>query len=250
MRFSTPHTSSPTTRDYHNPSQKGCSCGILKTVDEHEFLRTFRNDVGKGRWCAVIYGYARVSTAAQAREGTSLDSQKEALEAAGAERIFTDAGVSGAKACRPALDEMLDHLRKGDVIVVSKLDRLGRSLSHLIALVEDFKKKGVVFKSLSEGIDSSTPAGRLMLGVFGSLAEFERDRIQERTSIGREAARAAGRRGGRPRKFDKAMAAKAWRLQASDGLTAKERAAALGVSVATYYRLLHMGQASEATAAR
>lgn len=193
----------------------------------------------------MIYGYARVSTAAQAREGTSLDSQKEVLTAAGAERIFTDAGVSGAKASRPALDEMLDHLGKGDTVIVAKLDRMGRSLSHLIALVEDFQKGGVVFKSLSEGIDSSTPAGRLMLGVFGALAEFERDRIQERTSIGREAARAAGRRGGRPRKFDKAMADKARRLQASEGLTAKEKAAALGVSVATFYRLLHMAEETD-----
>lgn len=205
-------------------------------------MRTFRNDVEKGRWCAVIYGYARVSTAAQAREGTSLDSQKKALTEAGAERIFTDAGVSGAKASRPALDEMLDHLREGDTVIVAKLDRMGRSLAHLIALVALFKERGVIFKSLSEGIDSSTPAGRLMLGVFGSLAEFERDRIAERTSIGREAARAAGRKGGRPRKFDKAMAQKAVRLQASEGLTAKERAAALGVSVATFYRLLHMAE--------
>lgn len=197
----------------------------------------------------MIYGYCRVSTAAQAREGTSLASQEAALTEAGAERIFADAGVSGAKASRPELDAMLDHLREGDTVVVSKLDRMGRSLSHLIALVEDFKKKGVVFKSLSEGIDSSTSSGRLMLGVFGSLAEFERDRIAERTSIGREAARAAGRRGGRPRKSDKAMAAKARRLQASDGLTAKEKAQALGVSVATFYRLLNMADESEAQTA-
>lgn len=195
----------------------------------------------------VIYGYCRVSTAAQAREGTSLDSQREVLEAAGAERIFTDAGVSGAKASRPELDAMLDHLREDDTVVVAKLDRMGRSLSHLISLIERFREMGVVFKSLSEGIDSSTPAGRLMLGVFGALAEFERDRIAERTSIGREAARAAGRRGGRPRKFDKAMADKARRLQASEGLTAKERAAALGVSVATFYRLIHMAEEADSS---
>ena len=208
-------------------------------------MRTLKNDVEEGGWRAVIYGYCRVSTAAQAREGTSLDSQKEALEKAGAERIFTDAGVSGAKVSRPALDEMLDHLREGDTVIVAKLDRMGRSLSHLIALVETFQKKGVVFRSLSEGIDSGTPAGRLMLGVFGALAEFERDRIAERTSIGREAARAAGRRGGRPRKYDRALAEKARRLQSSEGLTAKERAAALGVSVATFYRLLHMAECGE-----
>lgn len=111
----------------------------------------------------MIYGYCRVSTAAQASEGTLLDSQKKALTEAGAERIFTDAGVSGAKASRPALDEMLDHLREGDTVIVAKLDRMGRSLAHLIALVALFKERGVIFKSLSEGIDSSTPAGRLML---------------------------------------------------------------------------------------
>jgi DNA invertase Pin-like site-specific DNA recombinase len=186
----------------------------------------------------VIYGYVRVSTAQQAREGTSLASQRKLLTDAGAERLFEDAGQSGVKKNRPALDDLLDHLRRDDTVVVTKLDRLGRSLSHLVSLIEDFSGKGITFKSLSEGIDSSTSAGRLMIGVFGALAEFERDRIEERTSVGRAAARAKGRLGGRPRSYDAAMVMKARKIHGNTDLTSKEKAAALGVSVATYYRLL------------
>lgn len=186
----------------------------------------------------MIFGYIRVSTAQQAREGTSLLSQRDILGQAGAERYFEDAGKSGALKSRPALDEMLIHLRPGDTVVVAKLDRLGRSLSHLIELIEHFQKNSITFKSVSEGIDSSTSAGRLMIGVFGALAEFERDRIEERTSAGRAAARAKGKMGGRPRKFDNETVLKAQRIHGNPDLTSKEKALALGVSVATYYRLL------------
>lgn len=186
----------------------------------------------------MIIGYIRVSTAQQAREGTSLLSQRDILGQAGAERYFEDAGKSGALKSRPALDEMLIHLRPGDTVVVAKLDRLGRSLSHLIELIEHFQKNSITFKSVSEGIDSSTSAGRLMIGVFGALAEFERDRIEERTSAGRAAARAKGKMGGRPRKFDTETVLKAQRIHGNPDLTSKEKALALGVSVATYYRLL------------
>ena len=198
----------------------------------------------------VIYGYIRVSTAQQAREGTSLASQRHALTEAGAERLFEDAGQSGAKKSRPALDDLLDHLRPGDTVVVTKLDRLGRSLSHLVSLIEDFTSKSITFKSLSEGIDSSTSAGRLMIGVFGALAEFERDRIGERTSAGRAAARTQGRLGGRPRSYDGAMVAKARKIHSNTDLTSKEKAAALGVSVATYYRLLQMEEPDQMVAVR
>ncbi|MFB6489495.1 recombinase family protein [Xanthomonas perforans] len=187
----------------------------------------------------MIVGYSRVSTARQAAEGTSLESQLEVLTAAGAERIFTDAGVSGAKASRPQLDAMLDQLRDGDTVIVAKLDRLGRSMSHLVALVNDFKARGIAFRSLAEGIDTATPAGVMVFGIFASLAEFERERIMERTAIGREAAKAQGRTGGRPKMHNTAMIATAKKVSAAD-LTPREKAAAVGVSLATYYRLLKL----------
>jgi len=187
----------------------------------------------------MIVGYGRVSTARQASGGTSLESQREDLEKAGAEKLFVDAGVSGTKSSRPELDRMIEQLRPGDTVVVTKLDRLGRSMAHLVALVNDFKERGVAFRSLSEGIDTSKAAGAMIFGIFASLAEFERERIMERTSIGRAAAAAQGRTGGRPKKHDPEMIAKAKRIQAAD-MSPKEKAAALGVSVATFYRLVKM----------
>lgn len=187
----------------------------------------------------MIVGYGRVSTARQATEGTSLESQRELLTGAGAEKLFVDAGVSGTKSSRPELDRMLEQLRDGDTVIVTKLDRLGRSMPHLVELVNNFKIRGVSFRSLAEGIDTNTAAGVMIFGIFASLAEFERERIMERTSIGREAAAAQGRVGGRPRKFDAAQIAKAKRIHAAD-MSPKEKAAAVGVSVATFYRLVKM----------
>lgn len=146
------------------------------------------------RMASMTYGYARVSTGDQ-----TTDLQQDALEKAGCNRIFTDV-ASGAKAHRPELDHMLDLLREGDTVVVWKLDRLGRSMQNLVELINDFDARGVQFRSLTESIDTSTPGGTLIFNIFGSLAQFERDLIRERTRAGLEAARARGRTGGRPRK--------------------------------------------------
>lgn len=140
-------------------------------------------------------GYARVSTTDQ-----NLDLQKDALEKAGCEKIFVDQ-ASGAKTARPGLDQALEYVRKGDVLVVWRLDRLGRSLKHLIEVVESLEKRGVGFVSLQEGFDTTTSGGRLIFQIFGALAEFERNLIRERTLAGLESAKARGRLGGRKPKL-------------------------------------------------
>src|ERR671916_896229 len=136
-------------------------------------------------------GYARVST-----DDQTLNLQLDALKAAGCAQIFTDR-VSGAKAERPGLANALGHLRDGDTLVVWRLDRLGRSLPHLIETVTALADRGVGFKSLTESIDTTNTGGRLIFHIFGALAEFERDLIRERTQAGLKAARARGRKGGR-----------------------------------------------------
>jgi DNA invertase Pin-like site-specific DNA recombinase len=140
----------------------------------------------------MIFGYARVST-----EGQALDAQKDALEAAGAEKIFTEK-KTGKNRQRPELEKLLEQLRADDVVIVMKYDRLARSLRDLIDIVEIIRENNAGFRSLSEDIDTTTPAGRLVFHVFGSIAEFERERIVERTKEGLEAARKRGRVGGRP----------------------------------------------------
>src|SRR5436305_7815584 len=141
----------------------------------------------------MLIGYARVSTHEQ-----HLDLQIDALKAAGCQKIFTDK-ISTLKAERKGLDESLSFLRPGDVLVVWKLDRLGRTLKQLIELVAMFNQKGIGFKSLKETIDTTTSTGKLVFHIFAALAEFERDIIHERTRAGLEAARARGRVGGRPK---------------------------------------------------
>ena len=140
----------------------------------------------------MIIGYARVSTDEQ-----NLDAQTDALKAAGAERIYSDR-ISGTKRNRPELDKMLDQLRDDDVVVVTKYDRLARSLRDLLDIIELIKGHGAGFRSLAEDIDTTTSAGRLIFHVFASVAQFERERISERTREGLEAARRRGRVGGRP----------------------------------------------------
>ena len=140
----------------------------------------------------MTLGYARVSTLEQ---DESL--QRDALTAAGCQRIFVDK-ASGRLESRPALDALHEHLRPGDTVVIWRLDRLGRSLRHLIDIFTALEKQGVTVRSLTENLDTSTPGGRLVFHVFGALAEFERDLIRERTLAGLAAARARGRRGGRP----------------------------------------------------
>ena len=139
----------------------------------------------------ALIGYARVSTAEQ---DTAL--QTDALRNAGCERVFEDT-ASGAKADRPGLADALAYLRDGDVLVVWRLDRLGRSLPHLIETVGKLEARGVGFRSLTENIDTTTPGGRLIFHVFGALGQFERDLIRERTKAGLTAAAARGRKGGR-----------------------------------------------------
>jgi DNA invertase Pin-like site-specific DNA recombinase len=141
----------------------------------------------------MLIGYARVSTQDQ-----TLHLQQDALHKAGCDRIFTDT-ASGAKTERIGLDEALNYVRKGDTLVVWRLDRLGRSLPHLIATMTALEERGIGFKSLTENIDTTTSGGKLIFHIFGALAEFERNLIRERTTAGLTAARARGRRGGRPK---------------------------------------------------
>lgn len=143
----------------------------------------------------ALVGYARVSSTEQ-----NLDLQRDALSAAGCERIFEDK-ASGAKTERPGLDAALDYVRAGDTLVVWRLDRLGRSLPHLITTAGHLEERGIGFKSLQEAIDTTTSGGKLIFQIFGALAEFERNVIRERTQAGLAAARARGRKGGRPRKL-------------------------------------------------
>jgi DNA invertase Pin-like site-specific DNA recombinase len=141
----------------------------------------------------MLIGYARVSTVDQ-----TLALQQDALTKAGCEKIFTDT-ASGGLAERPGLAEALTFARSGDTLVVWRLDRLGRSLRHLIDTVATLKERGIHFRSLQEQIDTATSGGKLVFHFFGALAEFERDLIRERTAAGLEAARARGKVGGRPR---------------------------------------------------
>jgi len=178
-------------------------------------------------------GYARVSTQDQ-----NLDLQVDDLKKFGCERIFTDK-LSGATQDRPGLNEAMDFARLGDTLAVWRLDRLGRSLQHLIQTVNTLHEKGVGFASLTEGIDTSTPNGKLIFHVFGAMAEFERSLIRERTVAGLAAARARGRIGGRPSKMTGEQVAMARTILASATGKIPEVCKLLGVSRSTIYR--HLG---------
>jgi DNA invertase Pin-like site-specific DNA recombinase len=140
----------------------------------------------------MLIGYAWVSAHEQ-----TLNLQRDALQKAGCNKIFTDT-ASGAKTERKGLEQALSYVRKGDTLVVWRLDRLGRSLPHLIAAMTDLEERGIGFKSLTENIDTITSGGKLIFHIFGALAEFERNLIKERTQAGLTAARARGKKGGRP----------------------------------------------------
>jgi DNA invertase Pin-like site-specific DNA recombinase len=168
----------------------------------------------------------------------TLDLQLDGLQAAGCETVYTET-ASGAKADRPVLDEVLSYLRPGATLVVWRLDRLGRSLQHLIEVVAALAERGVGFKSLTEQIDTTTPDGKLIFHVFGALAEFERDLIRERTQAGLAAARARGRLGDRPKKLADAQQVAAARALYADGQTdIATICATFGISRATLYRAL------------
>lgn len=177
----------------------------------------------------MIIGYARVSTVDQ-----SLDLQLDALKEFGCEEIFQEK-LSGAKDDRPELLQAIKMSRSGDKFVVYKLDRLARSTKRLIEIAELLREKGVEFVSIQDNIDTGTAAGKAMFGMLSVLAEFERDIIRERTMAGLKAARARGRKGGRPKvnqqKLNQALA-----LYHSKRMTVKEIQEATGISSATIYR--------------
>lgn len=178
---------------------------------------------------AITVGYARVSTGNQ-----RLDMQLDALTASGCTRVYTDT-ASGALSARPGLDQALAELGEGDTLVVWRLDRLGRSLPHLVATIDTLAKRGVNLKSLHEAIDTTTPTGRLMVHLIASLAEFERELTVERTIAGLEAAKVRGASLGRPTVWTPQRAEAAGALLAA-GATVTQVATALGVSRATIYR--------------
>ena len=179
----------------------------------------------------MLIGYARVST-----EDQHLHLQMDALEKGGCEQIYTDK-MSGTRSDRPGLKEAMSHLRPGDTFVVWKLDRLGRSVKGLVDLVGELEKKGVHFKSVTDSIDTSTPAGRFFFHVMASLAQMERELIVERTRAGLAAARRQGRVGGRKRRMTETKVAAARKLLA-DGMRPGDVAQNLGVSIPTLYRWL------------
>ncbi len=181
----------------------------------------------------MLIGYARVSTGEQ-----TLDLQLDALQKAGCAKTYRET-ASGAKAERPVLADVVGYLRPGDTLVVWRLDRLGRSLRHLIETVATLAERGIGFKSLTEQIDTTTSGGKLVFHVFGALAEFERDLIRERTHAGLAAARARGRTGGRPKKLaDPKRLALARALYAGGQADIATICQTLGISRATLYRAL------------
>ncbi len=187
----------------------------------------------------MIIGYARVSTKDQ-----NLDLQLDALNKEKCTRIYKEV-ISGAKAERPVLQEMLNQVRPGDVIVIWKLDRLGRSLKNLVDIVGQLIKQDVGLKSLHDNIDTTTPQGRLTFNIFASLAEFERDLISERTKAGLESARARGRHGGKPKGLSQqaqATACAAETLYKEGKLSVNQISKQLGIAKNTLYKYLrHRG---------
>ncbi|SRR5579883_1421502 len=187
----------------------------------------------------MLIGYARVST-----EDQTLALQKDALENIGCTKIFTDIR-SGATTERPGLTEALSYLREGDSLVVWKLDRLGRSLQHLIETITDLNNRKIGFQSITEHIDTTTSGGKLIFHIFGALAEFERDIIRERTKAGLAAARARGRKGGRPKALDSKKASIAQALYNDKKNAITDICKTLNISRATFYRYINRGKASK-----
>ena len=177
----------------------------------------------------MLIGYARVSTQDQ-----NLDLQTEALTKVGCKKIYNDK-ISGSRAERPGLTKALEMLREGDTLVVSKLDRLGRSVKNLVDLVGELHQQGIQFKSLTDAIDTGTPSGRFFFHVMASLAEMERELTVERTRAGLEVARQLGRKGGRRRQMTESKIESAKKLLAN-GVPPRDVATNLGVSVPTLYR--------------
>lgn len=175
-------------------------------------------------------GYARISTTEQ-----NLDLQIDALTKAGCEKIITDE-ISGIKSERKGLQELMTILRKGDEVIVWRLDRLGRSLKHLIELINHFNEKGVTFTSLQESINTNNSTGKLIFHIFGALSEFERNLILERTKAGLASARARGRLGGRPKKLNKDKRLLAKELYDSKKYSLIQICSMLSISKPTLYK--------------
>jgi len=177
----------------------------------------------------MLVGYARVSTQDQ-----NLELQHDALKEAGCERIFEDK-MSGAKAARPGLMEAISFMRAGDTLVIWKLSRLGRSLKQLIETVQALQEKSIELKSLNESLDTATATGKLLFHIIAAFAQFERDNMIENTKAGLDAARARGKKGGRPKKLDdkKAQLAREWSQDKNRSV--KEICDLLKISRATYY---------------
>ena len=178
----------------------------------------------------MLIGYARVSTQDQ-----NLGLQHDALKRAGCEKVFSDL-ASGAKATRPQLEQALSHVREGDTLVAWKLDRLGRSLRHLIDTFQALSERGIGFRSLQESIDTTTPGGKLVFHVFGALAEFGRDLVKVRTNAGLASARARGRKGGRPKALGEKQRHQATVLIKDPSLSIDEICKTLRISRSTLYR--------------
>lgn len=174
-------------------------------------------------------GYARVSTNDQ-----TVQAQVDALEAAGCEKIFTEV-ASGANKARPKLAEAIQYVRDGDVLACYKMDRVARSLPHLIEIMDGLNSRNIGFQSLTEDINTTTPSGKLIFHIFGAISEFERDLIKERTMSGLAAARRRGRTGGRPKAMTDTKKIAALKLLTT-GTPAKDVAATIGVSLPTLYR--------------
>jgi DNA invertase Pin-like site-specific DNA recombinase len=184
----------------------------------------------------MLIGYARVSTHDQ-----TLNLQKDALEKAGCSNIFTDT-ASGSLAERKGLQEAMEYVRPGDTLVVWRLDRLGRSLKHLITTITSLQERQIGFKSLTEHIDTTTSGGKLIFHIFGALAEFEREIIRERTKAGLLAARARGRRGGRPKSLKDKKVAMAQALYNDKTNPIAEICKTLTISRSTLYRYIQIGE--------
>lgn len=192
----------------------------------------------------ALVGYARVSTREQHPEG-----QTDALSAAGCGKVFVE-HASGVLARRPVFDETLRYLRDGDTLVVTKLDRLGRSVRNLKQIADDLQERGVGLRALSQGIDTTTPGGRLFFHMLAAIAEFEHDLIVERTQDGLAAARARGRKGGPKFKMTATKIAQARAMYDAGGHTVQEIADTFGVSRPTIYRHLQTVPAPTAATAR
>jgi DNA invertase Pin-like site-specific DNA recombinase len=184
----------------------------------------------------MLIGYARISTHDQ-----TLHLQRDALEKAECEKIFTDT-VSGTKAERKGLSEALSHLREGDTLVVWRLDRLGRSLRHLIDTITELHDRGVGFKSLQENIDTTTSGGKLVFHIFGALAEFEREIIRERTQAGLQSARSRGKVGGRPKALTPKEVQMLRNMAGDKSLTVSDICKTLGIGRTTFYRYVQAGE--------